>query len=158
MKKSLITAFLLIVCTLPAPLYAAQLTEPQIQSILGLLVAFEVPAATIQNVSLILRGQSPAINTVVGSSTVIVSLGQTLQYKVSATSSVEFTAQVKSIGADFIVLQRQNPGDVPSTVSVGTNYYSSLVFHCGVGIRVYKINKDSVTLGFYSARGLTLCD
>jgi hypothetical protein len=35
--------------------HASQLTEPQIQAILNLLKAFEVPAATITNVSNILH-------------------------------------------------------------------------------------------------------
>src|SRR3990167_8649434 len=41
---------------MPHPAQADGLTEPQIQAVLGLLSAFDVPQATIQNVSNILHG------------------------------------------------------------------------------------------------------
>lgn len=45
-------------CAMPAPAHAAGLTDTQISAVLGLLSAFDVPQATIDNVSALLRGQS----------------------------------------------------------------------------------------------------
>lgn len=45
-------------CVMPAPAHAAGLTGTQIDAVLGLLSAFDVPQATIGSVSAILRGQS----------------------------------------------------------------------------------------------------
>jgi len=54
-----------IICALalvlvPAPAHASGLTQPQINAVLGLLSAFNVPQATIDNVRIILNGGSAA--------------------------------------------------------------------------------------------------
>jgi hypothetical protein len=46
---------------MPAPAHAAGLTTPQIEAVLGLLEAFNIPQATLDNVGAILRGSSAGI-------------------------------------------------------------------------------------------------
>jgi len=52
------TVCALALSLVPAPAHAAGLTQPQINAVLGLLSAFNVPAATIDNVRIILNGGS----------------------------------------------------------------------------------------------------
>ena len=58
----------------PSVTFAAQLTEPQIQAIIGLLSAFNVPAATISTVNSILHNQPATSQSTAASSTTTNSL------------------------------------------------------------------------------------
>ncbi len=58
MKKIFLALAFVVAFTIPHSVSAASLTEPQIQAILGLLQAFDVPQATIENVNTILHGNS----------------------------------------------------------------------------------------------------